>query len=138
MPCPPVPADSASFGEYLNYYTQRAKISQNRLAICARINQSYLNKLANGRINDAPVDTLVSICLALRLSQDEARDLLARKERAFSPANPTHQIYMELIDKYHMKQIDYKDKMEIANFLVEADAYLAGKGCPVLPNANYG
>ena len=89
MPCQR-PDSNASFGIYLDYYTQRAEISQNRLAACARLNQSYLNKIANGKLKNVPIEALVNICLALRLSGDEAKDLLARKERALSPANPAH------------------------------------------------
>ena len=133
MPCLR-PADSESFGVFLSYYTQREEISQNKLAECARINQSYLNKIANGRINDVPVNTLVSICLALRLSLDEAKDLLARRERAFSPANKAHKVYMELINEYHKREVNYKDCYAVASFLLDADRRLQSEGFPTLPN----
>ena len=137
MPCLP-PASNASFGIYLDYYTQRAEMSQNRLATCARINQSRLNKIANGKVKNVPIETIVNVCLALRLSQDEAKDLLARGERALSPANPAHQAYMELIGEYHQRAIDYKSDMEVANFLLKADEQLQHKGFPPLPNADKG
>ena len=137
MPCQR-PDSNASFGIYLDYYTQRAEISQNRLAACARINQSYLNKIANGKLKNVPIEALVNICLALRLSGDEAKDLLARKERALSPANPAHQVYTELIDEYHQRKIDYKKDMEVANFLLMADKRLCDRGFPQLPDADRG
>ena len=100
MPCSaPKPRDDAPFGVYLDYYTQRVGLTQNRLSVCARINQSRMNKIANERIKDVSVDTLLNLCLVLHLNREEAEDLLSRKERAFSPANPMHKAYMILIDK---------------------------------------
>lgn len=134
----PRPASNASFEKYIDFYTQREKITVNRLATCARLNQSYLYKIIKGRINDVPVDILVCVCLALRLSLDEAKDLLARKERAFSPANEVHQKYMELIEKYHQKEVNYKDNKAITRFLTEADEDLRKANFPDLPkNRNY-
>ena len=137
MPCQR-PDSNASFGIYLDYYTQRAEMSQNRLATCARLNQSYLNRIANGKMKNVPIEAIVNVCLALRLSQDEAKDLLARRERALSPANPAHQVYMELIGEYHQRAIDYKSDMEVANFLLKADEQLRSKGFPPLPDADRG
>ena len=137
MPCQH-PDSSASFGVYLDYYAQRKEINQSRLAACARLNQPYLNKIANGKVKNVPIEAIVNVCLALQLSQDEAKDLLARRERAFSPANPAHQVYMELIGEYHKKTIDYKDDMEVTNFLLEADKQLQRKGFPPLPDADRG
>ena len=55
----------------------------------------------NETIQNVPVKTLVSLCLVLRLNEDEAIDYLARCERAFSPAKPVHQCYLELIRLTH-------------------------------------
>ena len=45
--------------------------------------------IPNGNpFQNVPVETLVSLCLVLRLNEDEAVDYLARCERAFSPAKP--------------------------------------------------
>ena len=137
MPCLP-PASNASFGDYIQYYTQRNGITINRLATCARMNQPHLYKIINGAIHDVPVDILVNICLALRLSVEEAKDLLARKERAFSPADPAHQVYLRLIGDYHGKAIDYKDTTAIMDFLREADETLRKVGFAELPKSrNY-
>ena len=57
--------------------------------------------IPNGNpFQNVPVETLVSLCLVLRLNEDEAADYLARCERAFSPAKPVHQCYLELIRLY--------------------------------------
>ena len=102
------------------------------------MNQPHLYKIINGTIHDVPIDILVSICLALRLSVDEAKDLLARKERAFSPANPAHQVYLRLIDDYHEKVMNYKDTPAVMDFLREADERLRKAGFAELPkNRNY-
>ncbi len=129
------PLNDDSFGLYLDYYTQRAGISQNTLANCARVNQPWLNRLANGRIKDTSVAELVCLCLALRLNVDESKDLLARMARAFSPAEPMHGAFLELIEKYHKEEIDYKSVTEISEFLAEADSILISKGFKPLPSA---
>ncbi|MBR3554985.1 MAG: helix-turn-helix domain-containing protein [Oscillospiraceae bacterium] len=131
----PKPSKDSAFGIYLDYYTQRAGISQNTLANCARVNQPWLNRLANGRIKDTSVAELVCLCLALRLNVDESKDLLARMARTFSPAEPMHGVYLELIKEYHKKEIDYKKVTEISEFLVDADNTLTSKGYPPLPSA---
>ena len=131
----PKPRKDDSFGLHLNYYTQRAGISQNTLANCARVNQPWLNKLSNGKIKDTSVGELLCLCLALRLSVKESKDLLSRKARAFSPAEPMHGVYLELIEEYHKKEIDYKNAPGISEFLVDADNTLTSKGYPPLPSA---
>ena len=139
MPCSaPKPRDDAPFGVYLDYYTQRVGLTQNRLSVCARINQSRMNKIANERIRDVSVDTLVNLCLVLHLNWEEAKDLLSRKERAFSPANPMHRAYMILIDEYCGREVDYTNDMKLSTALEWADEYLTIHGFPTLPNADRG
>ena len=128
--------DNAPFGDCLKFYTLRRGISQNCLAACARINQSRLNKISNERIKDVPVDVLVCICLALQLSEDESKDLMARKSRAFSPADPVHRAYIELIRYYHGIPIDYSNEYQVTEFLYKADRILADQGFPPLPNCD--
>ena len=131
------PAKTAPFKDHLNYYMDRVGLSQNRLALCARINQSRLNKIYNGVIRNVGVDTLVCICLALGLNEDEAQDLLARQERAFSPAEPAHQAYLELIRIYSKKEIIYDTiPQNLSTILEYADAYLIERKFAELPNAN--
>ena len=55
--------------------------------------------------------------------------------RTFSPAEPMHGVYLELIKEYHKKEIDYKKVTEISEFLVDADNTLTSKGYPPLPSA---
>ena len=127
-------SETASFKQYLDYYTQRAGLSENKLAIFSRLNQSTLNKIANGRLKNVNISMLICICLALGLNEAESIDLLSRRERAFSPANDTHRVYLELIRIYSMKKIDYK-RLECDSqcLLEEADAYLKKEGKAPLP-----
>lgn len=131
------PAKSALFKEYLNYYIDRVGLSQSRLAVCARINQSRFNKIYNGTIKNVSVDTLICICLALGLNENETHDLLARQERAFSPAEPAHQAYLELIQIYSEKEIIYDTTPQNLSTILEyADVYLRERKFAELPNAN--
>ena len=79
---------------------------------------------------------LVCICLALGLNEDEAVDLLARRERAFSLADDTHRVYLELIRMYSEKKLDYSlSDVDSQLLLQEADDYLVQAGKKTLPNA---
>ena len=99
----------------------RVGLSQSRLAVCARINQSRFNKIYNGTIKNVSVDTLICICPALGLTHD----LLARQKRAFSPAEPAHQAYLELIRIYSEKEIIYDTTPQNLSTILEyADVYL--------------
>ena len=69
-------SETASFKQYLDYYTQRAGLTENKLALFSRLNQSTLNKIANGRMQNVSVPMLVCICLALGLNEVEAVDLM--------------------------------------------------------------
>ena len=126
------PKATASFKQYIEYYLKRRNWSQNRLAICARLNQPQINKMINGRKNNMNIDELVCICLALQLTPKEADDLLARAERALSPASPLHTAYRRLIKIFSDKQIDCFDW----ETLDEADEYLLIRKLPALPNNN--
>lgn len=135
-PAPLYLSKTASFKQYLDHYTQRAGLSENKLALFARLNQSTLNKIANGIMKNVDVSMLVCICLALGLNEAESVDLLARRERAFSPANDTHRVYLELIRIYSTKKIDYKLlENDAQQLLEEADIYLRNEGKDPLPNA---
>lgn len=102
------------------------------------MSQSRLNKIVNGTIQNVPVETLVSLCLVLGLNEDEAIDYLARCERAFSPAKPVHQCYLELIRLYSQAEQNYRgvSNEELQAVLNEADDYLIAKGFPALPDCN--
>ena len=125
------PSKTASFKEYMEYYLERKNWSQNKLAIAARLNQSQVNKIINGTVYTVQVDTLVCLCLALQLNLDESKDLLARAERAFSPASILHRTYQELIRIYAERALDRSDNVE---YLDEADHILTARRLPVLPN----
>lgn len=128
----PAPADlseSASFKLYLDYYTQRVGLTENKLALGARIHQQRLNKISNGIVKNVDVETLVRLCLVLGLTEQEAVDLMARRERALSPANLLHRAYRELLNIYAKKKIDYQaGAVALANILNEADEYLKSRG----------
>ena len=137
-PRPSELSDTASFGLYTDYYARRVGLSQNKLSVCARMSQSRLNKIVNETIQNVPVKTLVSLCLVLRLNEGTAIDYLARCERAFSPAKPVHQCYLELIRLYSKTEQDYRgvSNEELQAVLNEADDYLIARGFPALPDCN--
>lgn len=125
----------SSFKQCYDYYLDRAKLSENRLAKLARIEQSTINKIANNKIKNVQIDTLVCICLALGLTLEQTNDLLARRERALSPANDTHDIYKYLITYYLEKGIKadhFANNPE--KFLEKADEILIERGKKKLPN----
>lgn len=96
----------------------------------SRLSQSQVSKIIHAQIYNISVDFLVCICLSLRLTVAESVDLLARAERAFSPASKLHQAYIEIIEIYSNpeKCIPENDTM-----LLEADKYLSDQNLPVLP-----
>lgn len=118
-----------TFKKRLDYFTERAGLTENKLALYAQIDQPELNKIANGRRKNVQIPTLVRICLALGLTLDEATDLMARRERALSPANETHDDYRRLIISYSTRKIDYqKYKNCPEKLLEEADNFLLKQG----------
>ena len=130
-------SETASFKQYLDYYTQRAGLTENKLALFSRLNQSTLNKIANGKMQNVSVPMLVCICLALGLNEIEAVDLMARRERALSPANETHKLYLDLIRMYSSEEIDYQSLKDTPERLLEAaDRYLESANKETLPDAN--
>ena len=125
------PALAAGFKEYINYYMVRKRWNQNRLAECARLNQPQLNKMINGKVYNMSIDTLACLCLALQLTLPEAEDLLARAERAFSPASELHTAYKELINQYAVMPFE---RINDEKMLDEADRFLQVNGLQTLPN----
>ena len=128
------PSKTASFKEYIEYYINRKGWSQSRLAVCARLNQSQVNKIINEKVSNISVDVLVCLCLALQLTVPESKDLLARMQRAFSPALPQHDAYQKLIAIYALMDHNEDD----SNMLVYADDYLSRRSLAPLPNVNNG
>ncbi len=130
---PQKPCKSAPLGAYINYYLEQKNWSQNKLARCARLEQPRLHKIISGKTKNIDIDVLVAICLALQLPLPKAADLLARGERALSPASKTHDIYRTLIQSYARKEpYDGADEQ----LLDEADAILKSHGCYLLPNCH--
>lgn len=135
-PAPTNLTNTSSFGEYLDFYRSRAGLSETKLALFARLNQSTVSKITHGTMKNVSVPMLVCICLALGLNENEAVDLLARRERAFSPADDTHRVYLELIRMYSEKNLDYSlSDVDSQLLLQEADDYLVQAGKKKLPNA---
>lgn len=138
-PAPIDLSETASYKQYVDYYTQRVGLSETKLALCIRENQQRLNKIGNGQLKNVDVETLVRICLTLGLNEDEAIDLMARRERAFSPADPVHRAYLELIRMYAEKEIDYNVPADkLAKILDDADAYLKSRNFPIFEAKNGG
>ena len=129
------PDKSASFDSYLSYYRQRLNVSENKLAACARMSQSKLNKITNRKTKDVKLEDLVCLCLALGLNEEESYDLMSRKDRVLNLTNPRHVVFLELIRIYSKKQINNKKHWTKLLFeLDEADKYLKERGFELLPN----
>ena len=90
-------SETASYKLYVDLYTQRVGLTENKLAFAIRDHQQRLNNISNGNLKNVDVETLVKICLVLGLNEEESVDLMARRERALSPADPVHRVYWELI-----------------------------------------
>lgn len=122
-------SETASFKQYLDYYAQRVELSENKLASIIRINQQRLNDISNGKTKNVDTETLVRICLALGLNEEQSFDLMARCERTLSPAKPEHRAYRELIRLYSEKEINYNvPAKELEDILNDADQYLNARG----------
>ena len=85
------PNKTAPFKEYILYYMKRKGWNQADLVQCARQQQSQVSKIINGKVQWVPMDVLICFILALQLNVKESIDLLARMERAFSPASDFEQ-----------------------------------------------
>ena len=77
------------------------------------------------------MDVLICLILALQLNVKESIDLLARMERAFSPASDLHKIYIELIKLYSSPEKKFPKDSTMLN---EADQFLMERNYSSLPN----
>ena len=125
------PNKTASFKEYMEYYLSKKGWSQSQLAMAARLNQPYVNKLINGKVSDVSVDVMMCICLPLQLTVPETKDLLSRVQRAFSPALELHDCYQKLLASYSYMNFTGIEERNILNY---ADDYLQKRGLPPLPS----
>lgn len=125
------PDKTASFKEYISHYMKRKGWKQANLVQCSRQQQSQVSKIINGKVQWVPMDILISMILVLQLTVKESIDLLARMERAFSPASELHKAYVELIKIYSSSERKFP---EDNTMLYEADRFLAEQKLPTLPN----
>ena len=77
------------------------------------------------------MDVLICFILALQLNVKESIDLLARMERAFSPASDLHKTYIELIKLYSSPGKKFPEDSTMLN---EADHFLRERNFSSLPN----
>ena len=108
------PNNTASFKEYILYYMKRKGWNQADLVQCSRQPQSQISKIINGKVQWVPMDVLMCIILVLQLNVKESIDLLARMERAFSPASDVHKTYIELIKIYASPEKKFAKKQHNA------------------------
>ena len=128
---PKKPNKTAPFKEYMEYYLKQKGWSQSQLAEAARLNQPYVNKLINGKVRDVSIETMMCICLSLQLTVPQAKDLLSRVQRAFSPALELHDFYQKLLASYSYMDFTGIERRNILNY---ADEYLLKRNLPPLPN----
>ena len=126
------PANDADFATWLKYYMDEAGLSQSKLARYARLNQPTVCKIAHGQCERTSMENLVAIILVLQLSDRQAKDLISRIGRAFSPCDKRHQRYLKLIAIYHFREdVCNIDDETILDF---ADEYLKKYGFDPLPS----
>ena len=125
------PNKTAPFKEYILYYMKRKGWNQADLVQCSRQQQSQVSKIINGKVQWVPMDVLICFILALQLNVKESIDLLARMERAFSPASDLHKTYIELIKLYSSPEKKFPKDNTMLN---EADCFLRERTFPSLPN----
>lgn len=101
------------------------------MALCARLDQPKVNRIINGKQTAICVTDLTCICLALQISVEQSNDLLARAERAFSPALKTHSAYIELIEIYANMPFDCLGSKKMLDM---ADNFMRDRGLPEFPN----
>lgn len=125
------PNKTAPFKEYILYYMNRKGWNQADLVQCSRQQQSQVSKIINGKVQWVPMDVLICFILALQLNVKESIDLLARMERAFSPASDLHKTYIELIKLYASPEKKFPKDSTMLN---EADQFLMERNYSSLPN----
>ena len=125
------PNKTAPFKEYILYYMKRKDWNQANLVQCSRQPQSQVSKIINSKVQWVPMDVLICFILALQLNVKESIDLLARMERAFSPASDLHKTYIELINLYSSPEKKFPNDSTMLN---EADQFLRKRKYSSLPN----
>ena len=77
------------------------------------------------------LNILVALCIGLRFTLEETEYLLKRKEHAFSPDNPVHCAYIEILSVYllldwditecnkHLKEKDLLSEGRLGNFDID-------------------
>lgn len=64
------------FGEKLAEYRKRSHIRQDEFADLLRMNRSHLNQIERGKVNPPRLETIILMIGLLKLSPDEAIELL--------------------------------------------------------------
>ena len=78
------------------YMDTRGVKSQFELATLAHVGQNEISKLISGGFKNTPLDMLVNICIALRLTPDQADELLLLGGLALSPAWVETDVYRNI------------------------------------------
>lgn len=131
-----VPNHLTSFRDHIDFYIQNRpekKLTVNKLSEYSRLEYRQVQKIIYGYTKNPQTTDLIALCLVLRLSRTQSIDLLARVERAISPADPAHDIYLELFDIYSAESSIVQDGPFMLDY---ADSRLEGVKPNALPNVN--
>ena len=116
--------DATSFRECIVIAKQRNHMSDNRLAALARVEQSRLNKYCHNKILFLRLSEYLRLCMALKLTKEEAVWAISWDEKAFKPCE--NDICLALLEMYSTSEVQYSSfKKNPEHFLDKAEKIVA-------------
>ena len=88
---------SGSFADTLFELMRAKKMSKARLAIEANISEKTRQRLRNDDDYDPNKQTVIALCIGLRLSPTEAFALIDKSPFRLRPSNPQDAVYLQII-----------------------------------------
>ncbi len=102
----------ATFGELLREKRRHAGISQRDLATQTNLDFSYISKLENDRIPPPAADTIVGICLVLKIEPEEllaAAGKLPAAVRSSVGSSPGAQAFLQSASKMSLTEPEWRE-----------------------------
>ena len=88
---------SGSFADTLFELMKLKKMSKSRLAIEANLSEKTIQRLRNDDDYDPNKQTVIALCIGLRLSSTEAFALIDKSPFRLRPSNPQDAVYLKII-----------------------------------------
>lgn len=88
---------NGSFADTLYELMKEKKMSKARLALDANISEKTVQRLRNDDRFEPTKQTVIALCIGLRLSQSEAMTLISKSPYQLRPTDPQDAVYMKLI-----------------------------------------